>query len=580
MSRYDNSSSPEKAVLWHLNYLHIMRIISLILISIFLVHCKPTEQLPLPEEIDYSVWDNATVYFLLTDRFNDGDPSNNYVHTTENPPAPYRGYMGGDLRGIIDKLNEGYFTDLGVHAIWMSPFVEQIKGSVDEGTGNSFGFHGYWTRDWTAIDPKFGTEDDLKELVKTAHAKGIRVLIDVVANHTGPVTSSDPVWPAEWVKTGPRCQFNSAETTINCTLVENLPDIRTESTDEVDLPPFLIAKWKSEGRYDVEVRELDVWFEDTGYSRTPVNYILKWLVDFIKKYGVDGFRVDTVKHTEADVWSDLWKAAFDAYEIYKSKHSDPILDEDEDFYMVGEVYNYFIKDGRWFDYGDEKVDFFDHGFKSLINFDFKTDAEKDYQTIFNKYDRILQGEMTGKTVLNYIASHDDGSPFDIERERSIEAATKLLLCPGGVQIYYGDESARTLTVEADGDARLRSFMNWDEMDEDEDDTSINRKAILEHWQKLGQFRMHNPSVGAGKHEQISANPYVFKRTLQKKNIENTVLVGLDLSEGTKSIDVDDVFSEGQKVYDAYSETSAVVSNGKVSIDSPYDLVLLQAEKTE
>ena len=519
------------------------------------------------------LWENATVYFLMTDRFNDGDASNNYIHTTESAPASYRGYMGGDLKGITAKIKEGYFTDLGVNAIWFTPVVEQIKGSVDEGTGNSFGFHGYWTRDWTALDPTFGTEADLDELVKLAHDRKIRVLIDVVANHTGPVTPLDEQWPEEWVKIGPPCTYQSAETTINCTLVKNLPDIKTESEDEVTLPQFLIDKWKAEGRYETEVAELDVWFQTTGYKRTAVNHILKWLVDFIKKFGVDGFRVDTVKHTESKVWRDLWAAAYDAHENYKNENPESVIDDTE-FYMVGEVYNYFISGGREFDYGDTKVDFFKDGFKSLINFDFKHDASKDYEPTFVKYDRLLNGPLAGKSVLNYISSHDDGAPFDQERKKAIEAGTKLLLTPGGVQIYYGDETARDLNVLADGDAKLRSFMNWEELSINTSKGTYTVQEVLKHWQKLGTFRRDNPAVGAGRHQKISGNPYVFSRTLALDDYSNKVVVGLDLPLGKKILDVSTVFEDGIELKDAYSGISTIVKKGTVEITSEEMIVLL------
>ena len=521
------------------------------------------------------IWENATVYFLMTDRFYDGDISNNYSHSEENKPAPYRGYMGGDIKGITQKIKDGYFTDLGVTAIWMTPLVEQIKGSVNEGTGNSFGFHGYWTRDWTAIDEKFGTQEDLKKLVNTAHKYHIRILIDVVANHTGPVTALDSQWPDEWVKTGPKCIYQSAETTINCTLVENLPDIRTEGNEEVSLPNFLVTKWKEEGRYKREVAELEEWFIKTGYNRTPVNYILKWLVDFIREYGVDGFRVDTVKHTESEVWADLWQEAKKAYELYKDNNSDPVLDDDLEFYMVGEVYNYYVSQGREYDYGDQKVDFFKDGFKSLINFDFKSDGHNDYETIFTKYDDVLNGALKGKSVLNYISSHDDGGPFDLERKQPIEAGTKLMLCPGGVQIYYGDETARSLTVKADGDASLRSYMNWAQLEEDQEVNGISRKEILRHWQKLGSFRRDNISVGAGRHQMISSNPYVFSRKFIGTNSTNQVVVGLGLERGVKTISVGDIFENNDKVLDVYGEVSAEVKNGQITLDTPNDIVLLQ-----
>ena len=106
------------------------------------------------------VWESANVYFLLIDRFQNGNPANDKIINRNKPTGVLRGFEGGDIRGVIQKLDEGYFTNLGINAIWMTPVVEQIHGSVDEGTGNTYGFHGYWTKDWTAVDPSYGTKED------------------------------------------------------------------------------------------------------------------------------------------------------------------------------------------------------------------------------------------------------------------------------------------------------------------------------------------------------------------------------------------------------------------------------------
>src|SRR5574343_716892 len=253
------------------------------------------------------VWESANVYFLLIDRFQNGNLANDKIINRNKPTAKLRGFEGGDIRGVIQKLEEGYFSDLGINVIWMTPVVEQIHGSVDEGTGNTYGFHGYWTKDWTAVDPSYGTKEDLKELVEKAHAKGIRILLDAVINHTGPVTELDPAYPSDWVRTSPKCTYQSYDTYINCTLVENLPDVKTESNANVALPPMLVEKWKKEGRFEEEVAELDAFFKKTGYPRAPKYYIMKWLSDYITDYGIDGYRVDTAKHTTEDVWADFKK---------------------------------------------------------------------------------------------------------------------------------------------------------------------------------------------------------------------------------------------------------------------------------
>src|SRR5690606_24291811 len=108
------------------------------------------------------VWEAASIYFLLTDRFHNGDRSSDVNFGRTETPAVMRGFQGGDIKGIIMKIDEGYFDRLGINAIWITPVVEQIHGSVDEGTGLSFGFHGYWTKDWTSLDPNFGTKKDLQ----------------------------------------------------------------------------------------------------------------------------------------------------------------------------------------------------------------------------------------------------------------------------------------------------------------------------------------------------------------------------------------------------------------------------------
>ena len=520
------------------------------------------------------VWENANVYFLLTDRFNNGDTSNDVNFERTGETGVLRGFMGGDFRGIINKINEGYFTDLGVNALWFSPIAEQIHGSVDEGTGNTYGYHGYWACDWTSIEPNWGTEEEFAELVDAAHAKGIRIVMDVVINHTGPVTDKDPVYGDAWVRTKPQCKYDTYESTVTCTLVENLPDVKTESNEEVNLPDVLIEKWTREGRLEQEMEELNAFFAATGYPRAPRFYIMKWLTDFVRKYGVDGYRIDTAKHTEESIWGELYKEAVKAFAEWKASNPDKVLDDNE-FYTVGEVYNYGVSTGRMFDNGGVQVDYFSNGMDALINFELKVDAHKDYEFIFSKYSNILNNELKGKTILNYLASHDDNHSFDKDRKMAYKAANSLLLCPGASQIYYGDELNRPLLFEGSvGDANLRTFMNWEDIASNKNVNGVGAKYLLSHYQKLGRFRAANPSIGAGVHTQISAKPYVFKREWTKGDYNNKVVVGLDLAKGEKEVAVGDVFANGTMVTDYYSGLTAKVKDGKVKINSEFDLVLL------
>ena len=522
-----------------------------------------------PQEKPF-VWEGANVYFLLTDRFKNGNVSNDINFDRKEKAAVLRGFEGGDLRGIIQKIDDNYFSDLGINAIWMTPVVEQIHGATNEGTGITYAFHGYWAKDWTELDPNFGTKNDLKELVEKAHKKGIRVILDAVINHTGPVTEIDPVYPNSWVRTSPTCTYQNYQNTTACTLVANLPDILTESNQAAELPQMLVDKLKKEGKYEAEMKSLDAFFARTGYPRAPKYYIMKWLADYVQEYGIDGYRVDTVKHTNEDVWKDFQQVCQESFDIYKRNNPSKVLDNSL-FFTVGEVYGYGISQKQNYDFGDKKVNYYQNGFKSLINFDFKGDANKSYEELFSSYSKSLYSDLNGKTVMNYLTSHDDGSPFDKDRKRTFEAGTKLLLAPGISQVYYGDESARTLTVAgAEGDANLRSNMNWSDVA-----SNPETQKLSKHYQKLGKFRANHPAVGAGVHQMISKTPYYFSRTLTKGTFTDQVIIGIGLNEKLKEVNVDGIFVNGNQLRDYYSGASMAVINGKVSFNSSFPIVLLE-----
>jgi alpha-amylase len=114
------------------------------------------------------------------------------------------------------------------------------------------------------------------------------------------------------------------------------------------------------------------------------------------------------------------------------------------------------------------------------------------------------------------------------------------------------------------------MMNWDDIK-----TNSETQKVLLHWQKLGNFRKYHPAIGAGIHQEISASPYVFSRVFIKANFTDIVVVGLDLPKGQKEISVGTIFKDGTKLKDLYSGKKAVVSNGKVNIDTEFDIVLLE-----
>lgn len=531
----------------------------------WLAACQPAPTPPRPAPVAAAAdpaafWNAATIYFLLTDRFENGDPSNDAALGRGAGAAPFRGFAGGDLRGILQRLEAGYFDSLGVTAIWMTPFVEQIQGGVDEGTGTTYGYHGYWTRDWTAVDPAFGTAADLEAVVRSAHRRGIRILMDAVINHTGPVTPLDLAWSASWVRTAPRCTYQSYATTVDCTLVANLPDILTDSDAPAELPPWLLDKWRAEGRLERELQELEDFFHRTGYPRAPRFYLIKWLTDWVRDLGIDGYRVDTAKHFGETVSAELQREAVTAFADWKRAHPGEVLD-DLPFFMMGEVYGYEARMGRWYDFGDRKVDYFAHGYDGLINFGFKQDVRESPEDAFSGYARMLgDAELRGVILVNYLTSHDDGAPFDRERSDPEGAALRLLLAPGAAQIYYGDEIARPLSAPgADGDANLRSPMPWERLED------ARWRALLSHWRRIGQFRRQHPAVGAGSHQLLQASPLVFARRMESGPMRDRVVVGLGFGEGVRTVPVGDVWPEGTVVRDAYGGLEATVRLGAVTL---------------
>lgn len=520
-------------------------------------------------------WRNATIYFLMTDRFANGDLSNDQAYGRQADGEKLRSFMGGDIAGIIEKLEEGYFIDLGVTAIWTTPVIEQIHQPFEE-YGRSYPFHGYWPRDWTAVDKSFGTEEELSRMVELAHSQGIRVLVDVIINHAGPpINEIDPRWPEDWVRRSPDCDWASFAGIATCQIVPALQDIRTESDEPVELPQHLLEKWRAEGRLDQELAELDAFFARTGYPRAPKYYIIKWQTDWVREYGIDGFRIDTAKHVEPDVWTTLKSEAEHAFAEWKFANPDKALD-DREFYMMGEVFNYgvagfqhAVAGTREYDFGDVKVDFFDYDFDALLNMGFPTHAGLPAPDLFQFYANELEGTLNGVSVLNYISSHDDPSPLDPLREAPFENASKLLLAPGAVQIYYGDELNRSLVVEGTtGDATLRSFMNWENLDTEEG------QAILKHWKLLTNFRKNHLAVGAGKHTEHGWSPYVFSRSLSERETEDKVLVVLS-EQPISTVNSFGVFSDGTRLRDAYQGDEVVVQDGRISFPTPRTTVLME-----
>jgi alpha-amylase len=356
--------------------------------------------------------------------------------------------------------------------------------------------------------------------------------------------------------------------------VATLPDIRTERDEPVALPAFLVEKWRREGRLDQERTELDAFFGRTGYPRAPRYYLIKWLTDWVRELGFDGYRMDTAKHFGEAVSAELEREAQRAFADWKRDHPALVLDS-LPFHMMGEVYGFGLGPSRAYDFGDRSVDYFSFGYDALINFGFKSDAAWPMDSLFSRYATALHsGALRGVAVLNYISSHDDGGPYDRDRRDPFGAGTRLLLAPGGAQVYYGYELARPLRVPgAEGDANLRSFMNWTDLKRGD-----HTAAVLNHWRKLGRFRRAHPAVGAGTHRQLQAEPYVFSRILETGGRGDRVVVAMDHPVGAKTVPVTGVFPDGTELADAYSGARGIVRHGAIALTTPFALVLLSERR--
>ncbi|MAZ67011.1 MAG: hypothetical protein CMF25_07855 [Kangiellaceae bacterium] len=556
----------------------------------------PYKRIAKPEGGQFS-WDNATVYFVITDRFLDGDSSNNNSYGRERDQSGniYGGYEtkagtfhGGDLKGLTLKLNEGYFTDLGVNAIWITAPYEQIHGYVSGANFKHYAYHGYYPLDFTEVDANMGTADDLRTFVDTAHANGIRVIMDIVMNHAGydsmydmqefgygafngdwesyyftanegsvhydtagPYINRDDAnawsnwWGGDWLRAGvagyPSC--GSDDLTL-CTSF--LPDFRTDNTQEVGLPPILQTKWDST-KQSIEESELNDYFQRTGKPRQVKYYLIKWLTDWVREFGIDGYRVDTAKHVDMGTWNELKQEANAAYSEWKAANPNKWPDEqDLPFWMTGEVY----------DHGVNKSGYFSNGFDSLINFSFQGTAGNvaGWDNLFNQYANAFNNDPSFN-MLSYLSSHDKGL-FD--RGNLKNGLTALLLVPGGAQIYYGDETGRPQGVS--GEQGWRSHMNWDSINQD----------LLQHAQKLGQFRHRHIAIGAGSHNKIGDAPYTFSRVKDA----DKVVIALGAS-GSVTIPVAGVFADGTTLHDAYSGQDVTVSGGSVTLNADGYVLLEQ-----
>jgi len=395
-------------------------------------------------------WSDDILYFVLVDRFADGDPGND-----ANVDRKAKGaFHGGDLKGLLAQLDE--IASLGVTAIWVNPLVKNIPGHVDGAGFPDWGYHGYWADDFNSLDPRFGTEEDLRKLVEACHIRGIKVLLDVVYNHAGYDTRylRDPK-TRKWLRS--TIVGDCGEDDLTSCLA-GLPDFKTEQPE--------VAK-----------------------------FLLDAQIAWAKRSGIDGFRLDTVKHVDHPFWQEHRKRTR--------------AELGPQFFLLGEVFGADAEGLEpWFE-PDEMDAGFDFSFQgNVLGF-----VQGRGRTVaFNRYLEMRQKIRPGHLVAHYLSTHDTtGALFQLKGDTALfRLAAVLLFTTSGIPVvYYGEEVGRLGGEWPDN----RSDMPWGTRDVLPGAGLPRDDALRRDYQKLIGIRKAHPALSRGNHTALSTEGdlYIFAR---------------------------------------------------------------------
>jgi glycosidase len=387
-------------------------------------------------------WEDAVLYFVLLDRFADGDPGND----AKVDRAAKGAFHGGDIAGLRRHLDE--IAELGVTALWINPVVDNIDGFVTGAGFPDWAYHGYWADDFYALDPRFGSEAELKGLVDDAHARGIEVLLDVVYNHAGYNSRylSDPRTKS-WLRSEDRGSCGSDDLT-SC--VSGLPDFKTELPEVAD-------------------------------------YLLKAHLELARRVGLDGFRLDTVKHVDHPFWQEHRRRTR--------------AELGEEFFLIGEVWGGDAESlDPWFA-GDEMDAGFDFSFQgNVVAF-----LQGRGRTVaFDRYLKSREKVRAGYHLSPYLSSHDVPGALSLlggDRELFRLAALLQLTADGIPMIYYGEEVGR-----AGGDwPDNRSDMPWGAKGIQPGAGLPRDEALRADYRRLIAIRRAHPALSRGSHTGLSSD---------------------------------------------------------------------------
>lgn len=471
-------------------------------------------------------WDEAVVYFMMTDRFFDGNESNNTASGTDTYGDNPGLYHGGDFAGVTAKLD--YLQDLGVNTIWLTPIVKNIAGVTvtDEGKEDvpyNAAYHGYWASDFTKLNPTMGTTEEFKTMISEAHKRGMRIMVDIVVNHAGYGTES--------------------------TFADMLRD---KSVSEGD-----IKSWQS-GLPDFATEKADVRAK-----------LVEWQTSWMKDYGVDYFRVDTVKHVDSTTWAALKNSTTEVNPSFK---------------MIGEYYGAgYASNGSTLGSGQMDAD---------LDFDFNDQATSFVSGNISSVEKFLSARnsalnnayMTGQ----FLSSHDEdgfkaslmnGKKYteDEATSAALVAATLQLTAKGIPVIYYGEE------VGLSGLNNYPYQTNRYDMDFSK---ATKDNVTYQHYKNLLSIRNAYTDVFArGSRTVVAGSDEEGYDVVSRSYGGTTLYVGMNIKDTAKEVKVPVSLAAGTEVKDLYSGATYTVGSDKtvaVTIPAAKDggtVILAEVKKT-
>lgn len=423
-------------------------------------------------------WDESRVYFIVTDRFNDGDASNNGTLATGYAPEKAESYHGGDLKGITEKLS--YLQELGINTIWISPIVDNVDWIVNEDLIQT-GYHGYWAKDFTKLDEHLGTTKDLDELLDEAHKHGIKVMVDIVVNHSG-YARKDNTGLENFdgmLRTGDEIGTDFLHGGYNA----ELPDFKTEVQEVRDQ---LIA-WQT------------AWASHTTAAGNSIDY----------------FRVDTIKHVEHETWAELKVALAEVNPYFK---------------MIGEFYGAsYNNTGDYLGNGEMDAE---------LDFDFKSIAGNLVNGNIDSAEESLEvrnGALTSSVTMGqFLSSHDENGfvysqGYDLAKGKL--AASLQMTAKGIPVIYYGEEIGLSGPNAFGVKDNNRYDMIFDNLTEDQ-------QAMLAHYKKLLAAReMYSEVFATGTRTKVAGGDEEGYLVFKRGEGANAVYVALNTTNKAKKVKV-------------------------------------------